>query len=171
MVPQRKIEAVDNIVEKLNKSKAVVLADYRGLKVLQINELRAKIKKAGASLEVVKNTLLGKAADQAEVKIDQSALKEPTIVLWINEEDFEPLKVLVNFAKENSSPKIKIGLLNKAVIDEAKVKSLALLPSKDELRAKVIGMLLSPATRVDYALTWNIRKLIYILKAVKPTAN
>jgi len=165
MVKSDKIYTVQNLTEKLKQAKAVVLADYHGLKVSQMAELRQKVKKAGGEFEVVKNTLLNRAADESQIKIDPEALQGPTAVLWAYEDQISPLKALVDFAKVNELPKIKFGLLDKAVTPIEKIKQLASLPSKDELKAKLVGTLQSPLYGLNNALNWNMRKLVLVLKA------
>ncbi len=165
MVQSDKVYTVQNLVEKLKQAKAVVLADYHGLKVSQMAELRQNIKKTGGEFEVVKNTLLNRAAEESKVKIDSEALQGPTVVLWAYKDQISPLKVLVDFAKANELPKIKFGLLDQTVTPIEKIKQLANLPSKEELKAKLIGTLQSPLYGLNNALSWNMRQLIYVLKA------
>lgn len=165
MVKSDKIYTVQNLVEKLKQAKAVVLADYHGLKVSQMAELRQNINKAGGEFEVVKNTLLNRAAEESKVKIDPEVLQGPTAVLWAYEDQINPLKVLVNFAKANELPTIKFGLLDQVATPIERIKQLASLPSKEELKAKLVGTLQSPLYGLNHALSWNMRKLIYVLKA------
>lgn len=165
MVKTDKVYTVQNLVEKLKQAKAVVLADYHGLKVSQMAELRQNIKKAGGEFEVVKNTLLNRAADETKIKIDPEALQGPTAVIWAYEDKISPLKALVDFARANELPKIKFGLLDQVVTPIEKIKQLASLPSKDELKTKLVSTLQSPIYGLNNALNWNLRKLVYVLKA------
>lgn len=165
MVPQQKVFEVENLVVKLKEAKMLVLADYRGLKVSQINDLRNKVKKAGAEFEVVKNTLLARASTDAKVEIDEKVLREPTAAFWLYQEDFSPLKILTQFIKENSIPKIKFGLFDQEPIDSQRINQIATLPTMDELKAKLVGLLSTPAYRLVNACNWNLRKLVFILKS------
>jgi len=106
-----KIYTVQNLVEKLKQAKAVVLADYHGLNVSQLAKLRQEVKKAGGEFEVVKNTLLNRAAEETKIKIDPEVLRGPTAVLWAYKDQIAPMKALMNFVKVNNLPKIKFGLL------------------------------------------------------------
>lgn len=164
MVKQDKVYTVQNLEEKLKQAKAVVLADYHGLKVSQMAELRQEIKKAGGEFEVVKNTLLHRAADESKIQIDPEVLQGPTAVLWAYEDQIAPLKALMNFAKANDLPKIKFGLLDQVATPIERIKQLASLPSKEELKAKLVSTLQSPLYGLDNALNWNLRKLVLVLK-------
>lgn len=164
MVKQDKVYTVQNLEEKLKQAKAVVLADYHGLKVSQMAQLRQEIKKAGGEFEVVKNTLLHRAADESKIQIDPKVLQGPTAVLWAYEDQIAPLKALMNFAKANDLPKIKFGLLDQVATPIERIKQLASLPSKEELKAKLVSTLQSPLYGLDNALNWNLRKLVLVLK-------
>lgn len=164
MVKSDKIYTVQNLVEKLKQAKAVVLTDYHGLKVTQMAELRQKVKKAGGEFEVVKNTLLNRAANETKIKINPKVLQGPTAVIWAYKDQISPLKALNDFAKVNELPKIKFGLLEQVATPIERIKYLASLPSKDELKAKLVGTLQSPIYGLNNALSWNVKKLIYILE-------
>lgn len=165
MAKQDKVYTVQNLVEKLKQAKTVVLTDYHGLKVSQINELRQNIKKEGGEFEVVKNTLLNRAANETKIKIEPDVFKGPTAVLWAYEDQISPLKTLVNFIKINELPKIKFGLLNQMATPIERIKQLANLPSQEELKAKLVFTLQSPVYGLNNALSWNLRKLVLVLKA------
>lgn len=161
-----KIYTVQNLVEKLKQAKAVVLADYHGLNVSQLAKLRQEVKKAGGEFEVVKNTLLNRAAEETKIKIDPEVLRGPTAVLWAYKDQIAPMKALMNFVKVNNLPKIKFGLLERAATSIERIKQLASLPTKKELKAKLVGTLQSPIYGLNNALSWNIKKLILGLKTL-----
>jgi large subunit ribosomal protein L10 len=165
MKKSQKFLTVDNLSEKLKQAKSLIFADYSGLKVNQINKLRQEIKKAGGEFEVIKNTLLCKASENGEWRIENGKLEGPTVALWIYNDDIKPLKILDNFIKKNELPKIKFGFWNKEMINEEKIIQLANLPSIEELRAKFIGSLKSPLYRLTTNLNSNVLKLLYLLKA------
>jgi large subunit ribosomal protein L10 len=164
MVQQDKVYSVQNLVEKLKQAKAVVLADYHGLNVAQMAELREKVKQSGGEFEVVKNTLLNRAAKESQIEIESAVLQGPTAVLWAYEDQIAPLKSLVDFIKINELPKIKFGLLDQIVTPIEKIKELANLPSKEVLWARLVSTLQSPLFRLDNDLSTNLKKLLFILK-------
>lgn len=165
MTTQRKIYTVQNLAEKLKQAKTIVLADYHGLNVSQLSDLRRKIKKVGGEFEVVKNTLLNRAAEETKIKIDPEVLKGPTAALWAYEDQIAPLKVLMDFVRVNELPKIKFGLLDQIVTPIERIKELASIPSKEELKARLVGILKSPTFGLVNSLNWNLKKIVYILKA------
>lgn len=165
MVPQRKIFTVQNLAEKLKQAKAFVLADYSGLDVGQINELRREIKKVGGEFEVVKNTLLRLAAKNGEWRMENEELSGPTAVLWLYTEDISPLKAFSNFIQKTELPKIKLGFWQGEPISPERIKELASLPGLAELQAKLLGVLKSPTFGLINVLGGNLRKLAYILKS------
>jgi len=163
MPNQKKFLTVDNLAAKFKQAKGLILTDYSGLKVDQINQLRAEIKKVGGEYEVIKNTLLTLAAKN-NLQFDEP-LSGPTAALWLYNDDPNPIKALDKFAKESGLPKVKLGFWQGAMISKEKISELASLPSLDELHAKLIGNLLSPISGLANALNWNINKLILVLKA------
>lgn len=169
MVPQRKIYTVQNLAEKFKQAKALILADYQGLNVSQISELRRAIIKAGGEFEVVKNTLLLLAAKTGLPRkfAEGESLRGPTAALWIYADNPAPLKILVDFAKQFELPKIKFGFWQGSPITEEKIRQLASLPGIKELQTQLVGRLQSPIFGLAKALNWNLQKLVFILKEVK----
>ena len=165
MTNQKNILAVQNLSKKLTKAKALVLADYQGLNVEQINELRNEVKKVGGEFEVVKNTLLHLAAKESQHPASEAELEGPTAALWAYEDDPSPFKALDTFIKKNDLPKIKVGFCNKETISLERIKQLANLPGRVDLEAKLVGTLNSPIFGLVNALNWNIRKLLLVLQA------
>ena len=165
MPTQRKIFTVQNLTQKLKDAKTLVLADYQGLSVEQINDLREKTKQAGGELEVVKNRLLKIAAKQAKIPVDDQALSGPTAIVWAWEDVLEPLKVMAKFNKEFGLPKVKSGIFEGEMISAEKVEQLAKIPGRNELEGKLVGVLSSPTYGLVNALQWNLKKLVYVLNS------
>lgn len=175
MASSKNIAIVRNISESLKKAKALVLADYKGLNVAQMSELRSAVKKAGGNFEVTKNTLLKLAAKNSQFSIPDDQLIGPTATLLAFEDDPAPIKAFVDFARQNDLPRIseacpfriKFGLWEGQPIAVERILQLASLPGIKELRAQVVGRLQSPLTGLANALNWNLQKLVFILKEVK----
>ena len=140
------------------------MTDYSGLKVDQINQLRQNIKKSGGEFEVVKNTLLSKASENSDLKIEKDKLEGNTAALWLYSDDLAPLKALDTFIKKNELPKLKFGFWDKSLIEMEKIKELASLPGLAELQAKLVSFLKSPLSDLNYNLKSNLFKLVYLLK-------
>lgn len=163
MVQQNKIFTVQNLVQKIKEAKAIFLADYRGLSVLQMTQLRQTVKKAGGELEVEKNRLFKLALKESGKKTDID-LVGPTAILWSNEDEITPLKELVNFAKNNELPTIKFGFLGDDLLSADEVKNLSQIPGRSQLEEKMVGLLASPIYGISRTLNSNLHKLVYALK-------
>lgn len=165
MPSQKKIFTVQNLAEKFKQAKALVLADYSGLNVSQINDLRAEVKKAGGEFEVIKNTLLRLAAKENKHPVSDTSLEGPLAALWLYSDDPAPLKAIDNFIQKTDLPKIKFGFWENQPISIERITELASLPTRPELATKLIWRIQSPTLGLINTLNWNLKKLILILKA------
>lgn len=166
MATQRKIDAVNSLTEKLGKAKVAVLADYRGLKHKQLEELRRALKKTNGEFVVAKNRLILRAlGDKAESLKDK--LTESTAVLFAYADEVAPLKEMLKFFKTAGIGKTKAGLMGSTVMSDADLATFATLPSREVLLGKLVGQLNAPIQGLHYALSWNINKLVWALNAVK----
>lgn len=166
MATQKKINTVTELTEKVNRAKAIVLADYRGLKHKQLEELRKLLKKSDSEIAITKNRLLKKALGEEAKKIDKE-LNDATATLFAYGDEVAPLKELLKFFKATGIGKTKGGLLGKTALTTADVTRLSLLPSRDMLLAKLVGQLNAPIQGLHHALSWNINKLVWALSAIK----
>lgn len=167
MPTQKKIDSVKNLADKLDRANLVVLADYQGLSVTKLNELRNKIKEKAGNFEVAKNTLLNLAAKNAKVVLPPEVTKGPTAILFGTGANTTPLKAMLDFAKETDSPKIKFGLWEKQPLTIEKIKQLANLPPLDQLYAQLVGRLQGPI----YSLVWDLKNNIMRLANVLARAG
>lgn len=164
MPSQKKIEKVADLSDKFNRAKSVVLTDYRGLTVTQLDDLRKKVEAAGAEYEITKNTLVSRSV--GEKKVPAEALEGPTATLFSFADEVAPLKALQDFIKVNNLPTIKVGFLGKELLDSARVSELAKLPGKEILLGKLVGSLKGAQYGLVNVLSGNFRKLVYTLDAV-----
>lgn len=164
-----KIDKVADLSDKLAKAKSVVLTDYRGLSVAQLDDLRKKVEVAGASYEVTKNTLLSRSLGSKEVPAE--ALEGPTATLFAYQDEIAPLKALQDFIKANNLPTVKVGYLGQSLLTSLQVSELARLPSRAELLGKLARSLKSNEYRLVGVLSGNIRKLVYVLSGVAKTKS
>ncbi|MCX6817088.1 MAG: 50S ribosomal protein L10 [Candidatus Beckwithbacteria bacterium] len=165
MPSQQNLTTVSTLAEKLQKSKSVVLSDYRGLTVNQQRQLRNQVKAVNAELIVAKNSLISLALKAEKYSLPAS-LTGPVMILFAYEDEIAPIKVLAEFAKTNELPKIKLGFLAKKPLTDTQVNQLASLPTKVELLAKTVGTLKSPLYGIVNVLAGNIRKLVYAISAI-----
>ena len=127
---------------------AVVVTHNKGLTVAELTDLRLRLRKEGASLKVVKNTLVQKALDGAIGEAANSLFKGPVAIAY-GVDPVSAAKVVAEYAKGNDKLSIVGGILGQTtILDEKAVKSLATLPSLDQIRSQLIGLVNSPATKV-----------------------
>jgi len=168
MPSQQNITALQELKDKAAKAKAIALTDYLGLSVAQMTQLRQQVIQAGGELKVTKNTLLKLAFQDLGLSRDiEDVLRDPTLTLFAYEDEVTPLKVIVEFAKENEIPTLKAGFLGKEFLSRDKLQDLAQLPSREELQAKVVAQLAAPIYGFVNVLSGNLRNLVYVLQAIK----
>ncbi len=157
----QKAAIVSNLKDLVSQAKSVAVVDYKGLKVSQVTELRRAIKKAGGQIVVTKNTLFSIASGIPDLKIDG-----PSAYIFSLTDEISAVKAVADFAKKNSLPTFKLGLLGDKVLNQSEISHLASLPGRDQLIAQTVGSLKTPLYRLVISLNWNITKLVRILKGV-----
>lgn len=163
---QKKIDTVAELTGKVAKAKSIVLADYRGLKHKQLEELRKTLKKSDAEFAVTKNRLFAKALGDKAASLE-GQLKESTAALFAYADEVAPLKELLKFFKTAGFGKTKGGLLGSTVLAEADVTKLSMLPARPQLLGQLVRQLNAPIQSFHYALNWNLNRLVWGLNAVK----
>ncbi|QSF44629.1 50S ribosomal protein L10 [Paenibacillus tianjinensis] len=143
-VIQAKQDAVDVVTGKLQNSVSTVVADYRGLNVAQVTELRKQLREAGVDFQVLKNTLVRRATAAAELTDLDAVLTGPTAIAFSETDAVVAAKILNDFAKKNDALKLKGGVVEGKVIDADQLKALAELPSRDGLLSMLLSVLQAP---------------------------
>ena len=167
MKKAEKVTFVDNLSKELQDAKSVVLVNYSGLNVKAQQELKKRLREAGAKMVVVKNTLLKRAGESAKIDkgiLEDSILQGQTALIISEEDPIAPIQVLGKFAKENEVPKFKVGVIEGMFQDEASLAKLSTLPGRDALLGQLLGTLISPEYGLIGTLQGNLQKLLYILK-------
>ena len=143
-----KASIVSELSETLKRSPFVLVTDYRGMKVANFSELRSRLAPAGAEMHVVKNNFLKRAmADSGFPEIGDEFAGQTAVVT--GEADVAPVaKIFKTFASEFKLASLKIGFVDRALLSTAELETLAELPSREILQAQLLGLLLSPATRL-----------------------
>ena len=166
-----KLEAKQQITEDLHdrfaRSAIIVLTDYKGLDVTSINDLRRKLREANIEYQVVKNTLLVRAAEDTEVALIKDHFKGPSAIAISYDDPVAPAKVLTQFAKDNNKLEIKVGVLNGKVLDAQAIKALALLPSREVMLAQLLATLNAVPTSFVRVLAEVPRSMLNVLTALK----
>lgn len=159
-----KREFVTQFNKVLKGSEVVVVAHYSGLTVAQMSTLRRQMKKQGAGVKVAKNRLAKIALEGTDVAHVAPLLKGPTIIAYSGDPVAAP-KVAVDFAKANEKFVILGGAMGATSLNVDAVKALASLPSLDELRAKIIGLVQAPATKIAQVVNAPAAKLARVVQA------
>ena len=159
-----KAELIETLQSTLSEAAAVVVTHQTGLTVAESSELRGRMREAGAGFKVTKNRLT-KIALQGTKYEDISDLFTGPTAMGTSADPVAAAKVLVNFAKENDKLTVIGGSLDGKVLDKAGVEALAKLPSLDELRAKLVGLLNAPATQVARVTQAPAAKLARVIQA------
>jgi large subunit ribosomal protein L10 len=159
-----KKELVGTLNEVFKATNVVVVAHYSGLTVAQMQKLRAQMKQAGASVKVTKNRLAKIALEGTDVAAIASLLKGPTVLAYSGDPVAAP-KVAVDFAKGNEKFVILGGSMGKTALNPDGVKALASLPSLDELRAKLVGLIQAPATKIAQLVNAPAAKVARVVQA------
>lgn len=147
----QKREFVETMHGALAKAGVFVVAHYSGLTVAEMTDLRGRMRQAGASVKVGKNRLVKLALDGTDAAGAKDLFQGPTVIAYSDDPIAAP-KVAVGFAKGNDKLVILGGAMGATALDAAGVKALADLPSLDELRARLVGMIATPATRMAQIL-------------------
>ena len=148
----QKKEEVTKLANKMKEAKLVLLTDYRGITVTDVTKLRADLRNANAEYKVIKNNIIKRALDaNGESALDE-ALEGPVALVIGNEDYLEPSKVIYNFTKDHDFYKIKGGVIEGKVMTAEEIITLAKLPSRQELLAKLAGALLGNITKLAVAL-------------------
>ena len=157
---------VAEITEKIKASKSVVLVDYNKLTVKEVSELRNKCKQANCEYKVYKNTLVRKALNDLGYNQFDKDLNGPTAVTF-GADETAAAKVMVEAAKTYEQKiLLKSAFVDNGYVDKAGIKALAAIPSREELVAKMLGSLNSPATNLAGVLNNVVSALVRVLNAV-----
>jgi large subunit ribosomal protein L10 len=159
---QEKVETVEDLKARLNGVKTVLLAEYRGLTVQQLSDLRKQLKTVSAEYKVVKNRL-ARLAIGGDLAGLGGQLKGPTGMVLAKGDPVSVAKALQTFARTNQALVLKVGVVDGQVLEPAALKALADLPSREALRAQLVGAITGPLTQLVSLLQAPQRELAYIL--------
>jgi large subunit ribosomal protein L10 len=159
-----KRELVTTLSDVFSNTSVVVVAHYSGLTVADMQKLRAQMKQAGATVKVTKNRIAKIALDGTDVASISDLLKGPTLLCYSDDPVAAP-KVAVAFAKTNDKLVILGGAMGTTALNPDRVKALASMPSLDELRAKIVGLVNAPATKIAQVVNAPAAKLARVFGA------
>ncbi|HRI55478.1 MAG TPA: 50S ribosomal protein L10 [Anaerolineae bacterium] len=162
---EKKEQYVEAYVEQLAKSPAIVLTEYRGTTVQQIQRLRGQMREHNAGVQVVKNSLMAIALRQAGLPAPQEYLVGPTAVVYLPEDVATAAKALFDSIKDLDKIKVRGAILDGQVLDAEGARKLRELPSKNEVRAQLLGVIQGPASELVRTLEAPANELYRTLQA------
>jgi large subunit ribosomal protein L10 len=165
MPTRQKAKKIDEIGVQLSRAKLVIVTDYRGLKVTDLQVLRGNLRPSGGEFHVAKNTLTKIAAGNVGVAGLDDFLEGPTGLVFAYEDAVQTAKAVSDFARTSRIMSVKGGVMDNRTVSAADVEAIATLPSREELQARLLGMLVSPMTRTLGVLSGPSRSLVYLLNA------
>ncbi|MDJ0884521.1 MAG: 50S ribosomal protein L10 [Desulfobacterales bacterium] len=163
----QKQKIVASLREKFETAQVVIVTDYKGLDVAQMNDLRRKLREAEVEYQVVKNTMLIRASKDTDVAQLADTFKGPSAIALAFADPVSPAKVLTQFAKDNDKLEIKAGVMNGKLLDLSAITALSKLPSREELLAQVLAAMNAVPQSLVSALADAPRRLVNVLNAVK----
>jgi len=162
-----KQQIVSDLRERFSKAKVLIVTDYKGLDVITINRLRRQLREIGSEYQVVKNSLLIRAAEETDVALIKDTFKGPNAVTLSYEDPVAPAKVLTEFAKENNNLEVKMGVLDGKVLDGNAIKALSSLPSREVLLSQLLAAFNGVPASFVRLLNAVPQQLLNVLQALK----
>jgi len=170
LTKEQKKKILVNLKEKVAKQKITIFADFTGLKVKDLSDLRKKLKKNGSELKVAKKTLLGLVLKDVGFEIPLKKLKGEIAAIFGYENEISPAKTVYQFTAENANLKILGGIIKNQkyeFLDTERIIEIAKLPTKEELLARLVGSISAPISNFVNVLEANIKGLIQVLAKAK----
>lgn len=162
---ERKNEILKEYTDWINRSRAVILAEYKGLSMNDINTLRAKLREAGGEFHVVKNTLGKLAFEEAGMPVPDDYFEGSTAVGFAFDDAPAVAKAITEYTRTSEFLKVKGGYLGNQAMSASQVKALADLPPLPVMRAQLLGVLMAPASKLARTLAEPARQVAAVLKA------
>ena len=162
-----KSEKISQIKEKMEKAKVAIVTDYKGLSVEEITKLRRSIQKEDGDYMVTKNTLAKIAVKGTEYEVLADSLTGPVAIAFGFDDQVAPAKVLAKFMKETKKGEILAAAMDGKLLSASEAKALATLPSKQEIYAKMLGCINSPASGIANSINAVMSSLTRAMAAVR----
>ncbi len=165
MPTRQKVQAVNVLSDQLARAQMVIVTDYRGLKVADMQTFRGNLRPSGGEVHIAKNTLTRIAASNAGLTGLDALLEGPSALVFAFEDPVQTAKAVSDFVRVSRILTIKGGVMEGRAVSAADVEAIATLPSREELQAKLLGMLVSPMARTLGVLGGPARSMVYLLNA------
>jgi len=168
---ERKDETLATYAEWLKKSQAIILVEYTGAKMKDLDSIRARIREAGGEFHILKNTLARRAFSESGMDLPKDYLVKSTAVSFAFTDPALTAKALTEATKGKDFVKVKGGFMSGQALNAAQVKSLAEMPPLPVMRAQLLGMLQAPASKLVRTIAEPARGLAAVLKAFSEKVN
>jgi large subunit ribosomal protein L10 len=162
---EKKEQLVADYADKLSRSKAFILTDFRGLTVSDMQSLRGKIREAGGGYSIVKNTLAARALEEANLSVPEDMLTGPTAISFAYEEVPALAKILADFAEDSGILQIKGGVMEGNLLSSEQISSLAKMPPREVILAQLLGLIQQPGNGLAGVVNAAGNKLAATIKA------
>ena len=162
-----KKKIVEDLRDQFSRSKVLIVTDYKGLNVETMTELRRILRESQVDYQVVKNTMLIRAAETTNVDAIKDYFKGPSAIALSFEDPVAPAKILTEFAKKNEKLEIKAGIMEDKVLDLASIKALAALPSRESLLSQMLSVMVGVPTGFVRVLNGVPQQFMNVLLAIK----
>lgn len=168
----QKTQLIAEVSARAKESKALVFANFKGVPVKDLTTLRRSLRETGSGWQVLKKTLMNRALDEAGIKVDARSL-DGQVGIAFSSDEVAAAKVIADFLKARKDTTLAIvgGALGTEALSVEAVKALAKLPSRDELRAKLVGTLQAPIGSFVRTLSGNLSGLVRVLGAVRDSKS
>jgi len=163
----QKQKIIEDLKEKIAKQKAVIFIDFTGLKVKELSVLRKKLKEASCELKAAKKTLIGIVLKKAKIDIAAKELPGEVALVFGYKDVISPAKIVYQFSRENPNLKILAGFLENRFKAAEEIITLAQLPTREELLARLVGSISAPISNLVSVLEANIKGLLVVLTKAK----
>ncbi|MGD2145963.1 MAG: 50S ribosomal protein L10 [Anaerolineae bacterium] len=162
---EEKLQRVAQYVQQLDESQGIILVDYRGLSVVELEEIRKQMRPISSQFQIVKNRLLVRALEERGMSLPEKWLVGPTAVSFCREEIPPVAKALMEAGEETEKLVLKGGWMNQAVLSADQLKRIAELPPREVLLAQVLGAIHGPGRQVAGVVASGIRQVLNVVKA------
>jgi large subunit ribosomal protein L10 len=158
MNKEQKKNYISEITTQFENSEAVLVTHYQGLTMVQLDELRSKMREHGIIFKITKNRITKLALEKTKCKVLSNLFTGPTAVAF-GKDAIMSARILSKFSKDNVNLKLLGGIMDGEVLDQAGVQNVANLPTLDEARAKIVGILATPASKIVSILLARSEKM------------
>ena len=167
LTKEKKKQLVKDSAEKVKNAKSIIFADYKGISVKDVTNLKKELRQVGAEYVVAKKTLIDIALKEGGIDTSVKGLEGQIAISFSNDDEVSAAKIIDKFSKSSENIRMLGGSLGAVLMSEEEVNALAKIPAKEELLAKLVGSMKSPISGLVNVMSGNLRGLVQVLNAIK----